>query len=136
MIMLSVKSSIKYDDHTEFNEYFNSREFDSPDIPYSGNYLNKDLLRVLYVVRLNTGVPMIITSGIRSVEHNNLVGGVSNSEHLYGDAVDIFCPTSKYRYDVLKELFRLRINRIGIKNNMIHIGVSEVHVKEVFWMYK
>lgn len=32
--------------------------------------------------------PMIITSGFRNSTVNKLVGGVSNSQHLYGQAVD------------------------------------------------
>lgn len=41
-------------------------------------------------VRERVGVPMIITSGYRCKKVNELVGGVDNSQHMKGEAVD-FC---------------------------------------------
>lgn len=35
------------------------------------------------------GHPLVVTSGYRSKEHNAAVGGAANSQHLYGQAVDI-----------------------------------------------
>jgi zinc D-Ala-D-Ala carboxypeptidase len=35
------------------------------------------------------GRPLVVTSGYRSKEHNAAVGGAANSQHLYGQAVDI-----------------------------------------------
>lgn len=34
-------------------------------------------------------VPIVVSSGFRSVSCNNAVGGASNSRHLYGDAADL-----------------------------------------------
>lgn len=34
--------------------------------------------------------PIHISSWYRDPEHNRAIGGVSNSQHLYGDAVDIY----------------------------------------------
>lgn len=50
---------------------------------YLGYYL--DNLRRLY------GRPIVITSGYRSPALNDAVGGVKNSRHLQGLAVDIRC---------------------------------------------
>lgn len=53
------------------------------------NELRKDLSK------LTTGssyVPIVINSGYRSVSHNAVVGGVSDSNHTRGTAVDIACP--------------------------------------------
>ncbi len=41
-------------------------------------------------IREKFAVPMIITSGYRSEKVNKLVGGVDNSQHMQGEAVD-FC---------------------------------------------
>lgn len=46
-----------------------------------------DPLRCLY------GKPILITSGFRSTELNAAVGGVSNSQHLFGQAADIVVST-------------------------------------------
>ena len=41
-------------------------------------------------IRERFGVPMIVTSGYRCKKVNELVGGVDNSQHMKGEAVD-FC---------------------------------------------
>lgn len=45
--------------------------------------------RVLNYIRHEVGFPISINSGYRSSDVNRVVGGVSNSNHLYGRAFDI-----------------------------------------------
>lgn len=45
---------------------------------------------VLDPIRVRFAVPMIITSGYRCERVNKMVGGVDNSQHMKGEAVD-FC---------------------------------------------
>ena len=59
----------------------------TPDINSLDNLLEL-IFYVLQPLREKLGKPIIITSGFRSVKVNNLVGGVANSEHLYGQAAD------------------------------------------------
>ena len=59
----------------------------TPDINSLDNLL-KLIFYVLQPLRDKLGKPMIITSGFRSKKVNELVGGVSNSGHLYGQACD------------------------------------------------
>ena len=40
-------------------------------------------------IREHFGKPVIVSSGVRCTQHNKNVGGVSNSRHLYGKAMDI-----------------------------------------------
>lgn len=74
-------------------EYFKLSEFDARDadgkkIPGTGGQMRActiekcDKLRELY------GKPLIVASGIRTPERNKQVGGVKNSSHLLGYAVD------------------------------------------------
>lgn len=60
----------------------------TPDINSLDNLLEL-IFYVLQPLRDKLKKPIIITSGFRSVKVNNLVGGVSNSQHLYGQAADI-----------------------------------------------
>lgn len=59
----------------------------APDINSLDNLLEL-IFYVLQPLRDKLGKPMIITSGFRSAKVNQLVGGVSNSQHLYGQACD------------------------------------------------
>lgn len=59
----------------------------TPDINSLDNLLDL-IFYVLQPLRDKLGKPMIITSGFRSKKVNALVGGVSNSQHLYGQACD------------------------------------------------
>lgn len=58
-----------------------------PDINSLDNLLELVVL-CLQPIRDKLKKPMIITSGFRNSQVNKLVGGVSNSQHLYGQAVD------------------------------------------------
>lgn len=51
--------------------------------------INTDALNRLQSLRKSLGVPLIVTSGYRSPEHNKRVGGAQNSMHLRGQAFDI-----------------------------------------------
>ena len=46
-------------------------------------------LMLLEPAREATGCPLIVNSGFRNSRVNRLVGGVSNSQHLLGQAADI-----------------------------------------------
>ena len=59
----------------------------TPDINSLDNMLEL-IFYVLQPLREKLGKPMIITSGFRSKKVNELVGGVGNSLHLYGQAAD------------------------------------------------
>ena len=54
--------------------------------------MNSDLLARLEAVRLLLGGPVIITSGVRCERRNREVGGVPNSQHLFGQAADLYAP--------------------------------------------
>lgn len=46
------------------------------------------VLNLLQVIRDSWNAPLIISSGYRCKELNKKVGGASNSDHVYGAAVD------------------------------------------------
>lgn len=47
---------------------------------------------ILQPLRDSLNLPIVISSGYRSPELNRAVGGVSNSEHMFGKAVDLTVP--------------------------------------------
>ena len=58
-----------------------------PDIEEADNLLEL-IIYCLQPIRNKLGKPMIITSGYRCEELNNKIGGVKNSQHTKGQAVD------------------------------------------------
>lgn len=48
--------------------------------------------------------PITVTSWYRTPAYNKRVGGVKNSLHLTGQAVDIYFPLQKTYYDLLRQL--------------------------------
>ncbi len=51
---------------------------------------SEKLMRLAEAVRQSAGVPMIPTSTVRCPAHNAAVGGVANSRHLSGNAMDFY----------------------------------------------
>ena len=54
--------------------------------------MNGELLARLETVRVALGAAVIVTSGVRCPVRNREVGGIANSRHLSGDAVDCYAP--------------------------------------------
>lgn len=67
------------------------------------------------------GEPTFITSGFRCKELNELVGGVENSQHPLGEAVDVTCSDLRRFAETIIKL-RLPFDQLGIANNYLHIS--------------
>ena len=76
--------------------YFNREEFRCK---CGGRYCDgfpaepkEALVRIADQLRKNLGVPITVVSGLRCPRHNAspTVGGVENSQHMYGEAADIY----------------------------------------------
>lgn len=68
--------------------HFRYREFASKGNTDWTIKVHRYLVRGLEDLRDKVGHPIGITSGYRDVTHNRNVGGASNSQHVYGNAVD------------------------------------------------
>ena len=116
-------------------KYFNIDEFDSPDEPGSGQYMDDDFLEMLDRARDFAGVPFVINSGYRTKAHNTKVGGLKNSAHLDGFAADIRCNASRERMYIVGALLEAGFNRIGIGNGFIHVDNDPTKPEDVIWTY-
>lgn len=86
---------IKYFDRDEFECHCEGKYCDGyPAEP------SQILVRVADRVREHFGAPAIVSSGVRCKTHNANVGGVANSKHLSGKAMD-FCISGKTAEQVL-----------------------------------
>ena len=97
--------------------------------------IESKLIEVLERLREHLGKPVVITSAYRCPEHNREIGGVPNSAHTRGYAVDIKVLSSATRYKILGFLIREGINRIGIAKDFIHFDLDPDKPKNVIWHY-
>ena len=115
--------------------YFSINEFDSPDLSNSGVNMDREFLQMLDLAREISGVSFRINSGYRTREHNERVGGKSDSSHLIGKAADIHCKTSRDRSIVLDSLKQAGFHRFGIAKTFIHVDNDSSKSEEVIWLY-
>ena len=77
-------------------KYFKKPEFACKCGKYCNGYpveIDMNMVKIADKIRSRIGKPIQINSGIRCKIHNANVGGVSNSQHLLGNAADLGCPS-------------------------------------------
>lgn len=116
-------------------KYFTDDEFSR--IPSAeGNDIQEVLKIKLDLAREISNVPYKITSAYRTEITNKKCGGLSNSSHLKGLAVDIYNDytnkgkTARILYGLIKAGF----SRIGIAKDFIHVDCDESK-PDAIWDY-
>ena len=80
------------------------------------------MVRIADQLRKNLGVPITIVSGLRCKTWNAIQGGVSNSQHMYGEAADI------YAKGVSQSSVEAELDKIGgVRYHYAIKGSSNVH---------
>lgn len=113
--------------------YFTDDEFKCKDGCIS-KPMDPALLALLNALRSAYGKPIYITSGYRCDKQNKLVGGVVDSAHTTGHAVDVFCTSSRDRHLLLFHAIGL-FKRIGVGTTFIHLDTDLTKDQEVIWLY-
>ena len=87
--------------------------------------INPMLPEYLQKARDHFDRPLIITSGYRTTAHNVKVGGVSNSNHVFGNAADVYIPGVSVLdlYNYFCEIAGDSCE-IGIYNDFVHFAVQ------------
>lgn len=114
-------------DKTQLSKNFKAYEFDCKDSMARITWVNPKLVELLQKLRDKIG-PIRISSGYRSPKHNSQVGGVKNSQHLFGNAADLVVPKDKLQ--ILKELAEKELKNSGgigyyPNRGFVHIDVRE-----------
>lgn len=82
--------------------------------------IQKRLLHSLHLLQKKWIRELYITSGYRCQSHNRKVGGVKNSKHTRGQAVDIVCPIDEFEEFVKTAEDFFDVVLPYKKNNFIH----------------
>lgn len=108
-------------------KYFTKAEFKCE---CGGKYCNgyptdidMNMVKFADAIRQRIGKPIPVNSGLRCKTHNANVGGVSNSQHLYGTAADLGCPSgvTPAKMAAIAEEVMGNTGGIGIYSWGIHI---------------
>ena len=89
-------------------------------------HMDEEFMEKLVAIRDKLNLPMTITSGYRSKEHNKAIGGAKNSPHLQGKAVDIACYGEK-AYQIVQLALAEGFTGIGVKQKGAH-GSMFIHI--------
>lgn len=87
-------------DREKSDSFWEEIRYFSPEEPYircpcgkcEGTLPTEKLMRLADKLRSLAGAPMVPTSTVRCTAHNAAVGGVANSRHLLGCAMDFYIP--------------------------------------------
>ncbi len=110
----------------KLSEHFDSSEFACKcgcGGMHNGADVDPRLVQVLERMRVTLGVPLELSCGYRCPSHNAEVGGVWNSQHVYGKAADVQRPSSVS----LQRLFDVAVaagaDGVGIYDWGVHVDV-------------
>lgn len=118
-------------------KHFKPEEFDSPDSPGSGVNMDESFIKRLDAFREYLGQPILVNSGFRTTVHNALVGGVTNSAHMRGLAVDIATDSLEHAIKVAIAAARFGWLRIGVslKGKLVHVDQDPTLPTPATWFY-
>lgn len=86
--------------------------------------VDAELMAALDRARHRAGIPFIVTSGYRTPEDNFAVGGVTDSAHVSGHAIDLRCTNSRHCFLIVRSLVAEGLRRIvvGIRLEKDYMG--------------
>ncbi len=92
-----------------------------------------DLCYKLVRARELFGAPIIITSGFRDPSSNQTAGGVKDSAHETGKAIDIRCADIDMQKRLIWALVIAGFRRIGAYDRHVHADVDDSKPTPSFW---
>lgn len=115
--------------------YFKDAEFRACTPSCSIEDMDADTLRMLDLVREESGIPLVLTCAYRSAAYDKAKGRSGNSAHTRGKAVDIRSGSSQTRFKIVEAAIRVGFTRIGIGKTFIHLDTDATLPQNVIWHY-
>lgn len=95
--------------------------------------LDPRLVEMLDHARGYAHIPFIITSGYRTREENEAIGGVQNSAHTCGLAVDLRCEGSRTRFRIVCAAVLAGFRRIELADKHVHLDIDDTKPQDVIF---
>lgn len=115
------------------SKYFSESEFERCNPPCSLQDMKQDAMDMFDKARELAGIPFVINSAYRTVEHEKARKRAGTSAHTLGRAIDIQCQNESNRFKILTALLDVGFTRIGVYDTFIHADNSTRHVQKVIW---
>jgi hypothetical protein len=128
------QSEVTYKQSKITMKNFDISEFDSPDSKGSGVNMKISTLKMVDTARDYAGIPFRVNSGYRTDSHNKKVGGVSDSSHKLGNAVDIHAPTRAIQKKIIDACFKAGFRRFGIYGTFVHVDNDATKTNSTCWV--
>ena len=114
--------------------YFTDEEFKRASPACFLSDMSCQFMKFLDEAREKAGIPFVISSAYRTVEHELQRGRPGTSSHCKGIAVDIKCWSSVNRLKIVKALIECGAVRIGIHPKFIHVDLDYTK-PQCIWLY-
>lgn len=88
------------------------------------NNMNENFIFTLDEARDIAQIPFKINCGCRCEKHNKEVGGVKDSAHTKGLAVDIAAPDDRTRFSIVSALLEVGFKRVLLYDTFIHCDID------------
>lgn len=128
------KYSLKKDGKTKLSENFSVKEFRSRD-GADEILIDEKLVKLLQKMRDKFGV-INISSAYRTKSYNKKVGGVTNSQHLYGLAADVTIVDNSKLEDAAKYAEKIGFGGVGLDNKYQMFLHLDTRKNKSFFKYK
>lgn len=114
-------------------DYFSESEFERCVPSCKKSDMDSGFLKRLNKARRMAGLPFVLNSAYRSVDHEKSMNRTGNSYHTKGRAVDIRCLDGNSRAVIVKALLDAGFHGIGISNKFIHVDDRQIRT---IWLYE
>lgn len=120
------------EDTTQLTKYKKAKDFYSKgDWTNEPHPINKRLIQVVQGLEFIYGDCIIISSTYRTPEQNKACGGVKNSNHLKGNAIDIVMPQRELQHFFKNHKWvKKYITEFGYYNDFVHLAVDNKKYRE------
>lgn len=117
------------------SKYFKEVEFQKASPSCSLQDMQQEFMNMLDKTRELAGIPFIVNSAYRTVEHEKKMGRNGKSAHTERCAADITALDGRSKFIITNAAIKAGFNRVGVAATFIHLDNSKTLDKNVLWLY-